>query len=246
MATNAVAVGGMIAVSKVRVTRYLKRANGEYFIPRGLIARIAKQNNIHEVTGQSPDAPMLAEPIGDDPSQWPDVTERRMQAFQGYIAPLQFEGVPEKVSEGSTLDRMTAKMNAMKENRGKKTDENGNDISKHKSKLDKSRQEAEEEAQEIRADAEKELRKKPEKRDKIEKDMKKELAKLQEDAEDDNDKYLKKSGKGGKKMERKVKKFMFIVVQNLDDYMRQQEQAQAAQQGGSGAAPGQGNSRIPH
>ena len=91
IATNAVAVGGMVAVSRVRIKRYLERANAEYFIPRGLVARIAKQNNIHEITGQSPDAPMLidANTSGSDPTKAPDVIERRMAAFGNSIAPLQ-------------------------------------------------------------------------------------------------------------------------------------------------------------
>lgn len=225
MATNVVAVGGMVAVSRVRISRYLKRANEEYFVPRGLVARIAKQNTIHEITGQSPDAPVLSQPSG-DPAHLPDVIDRRMEAFQGSVAPLEYNGVPPMQQEQSALDKATAKMNAMKANRGSKKDAQGNTISKHQAKLNESRAERDEEAAKIHRKAEKEMAKKPKDAPKIEKKMNKELRKLDEDAQSDEEEYLEKSGKGGEKVDKKVRRLMFIAVQNLDDYMRQQAQAQ--------------------
>ena len=218
----------MVTVSRVRISRYLKRANAEFFVPRGLVARIVKQNNVHELTGQSPDAPMLIDlaATGVDPSTSPDIIERRMQAFGNTIAPLEHEDLPAKQQEQSTLDRMTAKMNAMKANRGSKTAADGTKVSKEQAKLEKARKEREEEAAELRQKAEKKIAKKPKDTHKVQKDLEKDLAKLGEDAQSDEEKYAEKSGKGGKKMEKKMKRLMFIGVQSLEEYTRQQEQQQ--------------------
>ena len=218
IATNAVAAGGMVAVSRVRISRYLKRANAEYFVPRGLIARIAKQGTIHEVTGQSPDAPMLVDNdiFGPDVSNAPGIVGRRMQAFQGHVAFVQYDEIPAGKKKGSTLDRLTAKMNAMKASRGKKKDAQGDVVTKEQAKLQEERAKAQEEEEEIRRKAEKKMAKKPEDRAKIQRNMDKDLANVKEDMQSDEEEYLEKSGKGGEKVERKLKRLLFVTVTNID------------------------------
>jgi len=217
----------MIGVARVRIARYLKRANEEYFVPRKLIATIAKQKTIHEITGQDADAPMLS----DSDSSQIDAIQRRMEAFNGTIADLQLESLPEPGREDGAIDRMSAKMNAMKTNRAAKKDEKKKQeaedgtVSKHEKKLAKERRKRYKEECKIRKEADKEIRKNPEKAEKEEKKMQKELRKLQKEDDSDLDEYLEKTGKGGKKVEKKMKRLMFIVVQNLDDYMAQKKAA---------------------
>lgn len=219
IATNAVAVGGMVAVSRVRISRYLNRANAEYFVPRGLTARITKGSIIHQVTGQPEDAPILSDSnmLGSDVSGTPDIISRRMQAFHGYIALLQYNELPLQRDESSTLDRLTTKMNAMKANRGKKKNAQGNDVSKHQAKLQESQAERQEEEQKIRSKAENKMARKPKDRAKIDKEMEKDLRKLRKDAQSDEEEYLEKSGKGGKKVDKKLQRLLFVTVCNVGD-----------------------------
>lgn len=218
----------MVAVARVRITRYLKRANAEYFVPRGLVARIVNQNNVHELTGQSADASMLGDPDAMNFGLFgaPDIIERRMQAFGNTIAPLQYDNLPAKQKEDSALDRMTAKMNARKDNRGKGKTVNGNKIPKELAKLEEARTKREAEAVKLRWKAEQEITKKPKDRHKVQKDLEKELAKLEKDAQSDEEKYAEKLGKGGGKAEKKVKRLIYIGVQDLSVYMQQQKQQQ--------------------
>lgn len=60
MGTSVAAGAGSYAVARVRITRYLERANTEYFHPRGLLASIAKQNTLPQLIHQSENAPLLA------------------------------------------------------------------------------------------------------------------------------------------------------------------------------------------
>jgi hypothetical protein len=225
-ATNVVATGGMVDVARVRIARYLKRANAEYFVPRGLVARIVNQSNVHELTGQPPDAPLLidTEAVAVDASRSPGIIERRMRAFGSTIAPLQYDNLPAKQKEDSPLDRVAAKMNSRKANRGMKKTNDGNKVPKELAKLEESRMKREEEAVKLRRKAEKEMAKKPQNRDKVLTDLDKDLAKLEEEALSDEEEYAEKSGKGGKKVNGKLKKLKFIGVQDLAMYLRQQSQ----------------------
>ena len=91
MGIQAAATAGMFAVGRVRITRYLERVNKEYFVPRGLQARIAKQNSLPDIIGQSPNAPLLAPiPFTSDQAAFPSLRDRRMQALGRYVAPLQY------------------------------------------------------------------------------------------------------------------------------------------------------------
>lgn len=214
-------------MGKVRITRYLKRANVEYFAPRGLVVRIAKEANIQEITRQPSDASLLGNTSSLEPglSMSLDVIDRRMQAFGDYVAPLQYDNLAAPQQEKHQIDKLAAKMNALKASRNNKQNAIGEDISKHQMKSNESRAEREAEAREIRERAERKIARKPRKAEKIERRMQKSLAELDEDAASDEDKHRKKSGKGGEKAGKKMSRLMFIVVQDLDVYMRQQPQA---------------------
>ena len=108
---QAAAAGGMYAVARIRITRYLERVNKEYFMPRGLLARIAKQNSLPQILGQPPDAPLLAPiPLTSDQTVFPSLRDRRMQALGRYVAPIQYLGSSNVSEEGNLLDKLSAKM----------------------------------------------------------------------------------------------------------------------------------------
>ena len=102
-----------MAVARVRITRYLERVNKEYFVPRGLQARIAKQTSLPQILGQPPDAPLLApSPPVADGSGFPSLRDRRMQALSQHIAPIQYKSDSELSEQGNWLDKVSAKMTA--------------------------------------------------------------------------------------------------------------------------------------
>lgn len=118
MGVHAAAIGGMVTVARVRIHKYLETVNKEYFNPRGLQARIAKQQIIAEITHQPVEYPLLAQPnyvqsTGYGPPQNPtDLRDRRLDALKGFIAPLKFRDLPPSKVEHNMLDRLSAKMAA--------------------------------------------------------------------------------------------------------------------------------------
>ena len=211
MGTSALSVAGMVAVARVRIKQYLTHVNKAYFMPRGLCARIAKQNSLPQWIGQSPDAPLLAPlPQGPDPASFPSIRDRRMAALRGYVADdLQFDGLPpheEGKGESNFLDKMSAKMVARKQHKAEEK------------MYERHLKEQEEEAKERRK-MEKEVAK-IEKKGKGTTKAEKEISKAREE-------YRDKTGEAGKKEIKAARKFLFVVVQDLKTAGEQVKQAGA-------------------
>lgn len=119
LGTSVAAGAGSYATARVRITRYLERANKEYFAPRGLLARIAKQNVLPQIVGQREDAPLLA-PLprhannGNIAVTPPSLRDRRLQALGSHIARIEFCDLPAPQEEHNMLDKLSAKMAARK------------------------------------------------------------------------------------------------------------------------------------
>ena len=203
MGTNAAAIGGMVAVARIRITRYLERVNKEYFVPRGLQARIAKQKSLPQIIGQAPNAPLLAPlPLMMGPTPFPSLRDRRMQALGNLIAPIQYESSAEVSNEGNVLDKMSAKITA------RSAEKSEAKINKHHAKAIKH----------VRKDEEKTEKKLQKavakgKHDKIAK-LEAERAEIYADIQGTNP---GSSSKGSEKEEKAAQKFMFVVIQNLQE-----------------------------
>ena len=210
MGTSALSVAGMVAVARVRIKQYLTHVNKEYFMPRGLCARIAKQNSLPQWIGQSPDAPLLAPlPQGSDPASFPSIRDRRMAALRGYVADdLQFDGLPpqEGKPEGNFLDKMSAKMVARKQHKAEEK------------MYERHLKEQEEETKERRK-MEKEVAK-AERKGRGTATAEKEISKAREE-------YRDKTGEAGQKEINAARKFLFVVVQDLKTAGEQMKQAGA-------------------
>ena len=203
MGTSAVATGGMMAVARVRITRYLERVNKEYFVPRGLQARIAKQSSLPQILGQPSDAPLLAPlPPVTDGSSFPSLRDRRMQALSSCVAPIQYQGNSELSEEGNWLDKVSSKMTAHTAQRSE-------------AKMNKKHMKAMKDERKEETKLEEDLHKA------ISKGKHSEVAKLEAHLEQ---MHLGSPGnvagisdKASAKEEKAAKKFMFIIVQNLQE-----------------------------
>ena len=208
LGTSVAAGAGTYAVTRVRITRYLERANKEYFAPRGLIARIAKQKTLPQIVGQSENAPLLAAlpryGNGTDGSvtTLPSLRERRLQALGSHVARIEYCDLPAPQEESNMLDKLSGKMAARK---AKKQEEKMvEDVLKNQ----------EEEAKE-RGKLVKEERKIGHKMEKARaKGKRKDQVKLEEELVEAREEYEKKVGEGGEKELKAAKKFLFVVVQN--------------------------------
>lgn len=190
-----------MAVARVRITRYLERVNKEYFVPRGLQARIAKQNSLPQILGQPPDAPLLAPfPPVTDGCAFPSLRDRRMQALTHYIAPIQYRSNSELSEQGNWLDKVSARMTARS-------------AQKNEAKMNKDHVKAMKGGRKEEANVE----------DKIQKAMSKgkesKVAKLEARRahihSGSTSSEVDISDKGSTKEARAARKFMFVVVQNL-------------------------------
>ena len=218
LGTSAAAGAATYATARVRITRYLERANKDYFVPRGLVVRIAKQNILPGIVGQSEDAPLLA-PLprhrdgnldggdGAGPTHLPSLRDRRLQALGSLIAPIEFHDLPPQQAEHNVLDRLSAKMAARKTRKQEEkivedSFKNEEDAAKEKKKLIK-------EEGKIRKEMEKVRRKEHGKK------QREELEKLEKELEKERRKYGEKAGEGGRKEEKKAGKFLWVVVMDL-------------------------------
>lgn len=213
LGTSVAAGAGTYAVARVRITRYLERANKEYFAPRGLSARIAKQNVLPQIVRQSENAPLLA-PLprhgngtdGSITTALPSLRDRRLQALGSHVARIEFCDLPAAQEESNLLDKMAAKMAARK---AKKLEE----------KIVEDGMKGREEEGKERGKLMKEERKIGHKMEKARaKGDRKDQAKLEEELVEAREDYEKKVGKGGEGGEKELKaarKFLFVVVQNV-------------------------------
>ncbi|KAL8788685.1 MAG: hypothetical protein Q9195_007186 [Heterodermia aff. obscurata] len=212
LGVSALSVGGNIATARVRIARYLARANKDYFEPRGLHARIAKQNVIPEITRQPANAPMLANFEGVDPGNAPPLRERRLMALGDSIARLEFVGLGAPKKEGNMLDKLSAKMLAHKTER--KQHKSDKDVHKERKKIQEEMEKLDEEARKAEREANKKMRKNPEKADRK---YREEMTKIDEKRREEQDKYREKVSDGGKDEDKSARKFLWIVVQDLQD-----------------------------
>ena len=126
MGVQAVAIGGIVTVARVRIHKYLEAVNKEYFHPRGLQARLAKQQIIPEITHQQIDSPLLAPPAyvqstGYGPPRNPtDLRDRRIGALKDFIAPLELHDLPPSKVEHNLLDRLSATMAARQQQKAER------------------------------------------------------------------------------------------------------------------------------
>ena len=217
MGTSAAAVGGQVAVAKVRVGKYLERTNKDYFEPRGLHARIAKQPLLPQITGIPPEAPLLAPipPQLDNPSHLPSLRDRRMQAMGDRIAYVEYRDLPAQHEEHSMLDKFSAKMLAHKAQRSERK------MMKHHTKGREDEAKEREKLMEEEAKIQRKMYKEhsPKKRASLEHDLAKARAEYQEKTG---------GGQGGKDEIKGAKKFLYVVIQ---DSKTAQAQAQAQAHG---------------
>ena len=203
----------MVATSRVRITRYLKRVNQEYFVPRGLVARIAKQGTLSQITQQREDAPLMA-PRDDDAPHPYGLRDRRLKAMSGYIAPLQFVELTPLNEERNFIDELSSKMVARKAQKQEAKMVKGH--GKGKEKAIEENQKLDNETQKIISKAQKKMTKSPRKRQSIEFKMQEELAKIDKDRRKIDNEFHEKAGDGCKNETKAAKKFLWIAIGNLD------------------------------
>ena len=210
-------------MARVRIAKYLDLANRDFFTPRGLHATIAKQGVLSQITGQPEGAPLLAplpQNVPGDPTMYPSIRDRRVQAMQRYIAPLEFQNATDVHHEGNMLDKLSAKMVQRQANKSqKKMIENHakgqEEESKEREKLEEEEEKLRKEERKVNEKAEKELRKHPDEQAKIEKERSKDMAKINEDRSKAHADYTEKAHPETKDADRDAKKFMWIAILKL-------------------------------
>lgn len=231
--TSIAAGAGSYAVARVRITRYLERANKDYFIPRGLLARIAKQNTLPQIVRQSETAPLLAPlPNVVNAAQMPTLRDRRLQALGTHVAHIEYQDLPAQHEQGNMLDQLSAKMQARK---AKKQEEKAVEhSSKYREDADKEMQDLRKEEAKLQKEMDKVIRKERGAK------QREEVAKIEEKRMEAREKFQKKVGDvdgrggGGGKEDKAARKFMFVVVMD----------ARAAQAGAGVEMQQQGNAAL--
>lgn len=112
-AVGLVAGIGSAAVSAGRSAAFMKKVNAAYFEPRGLKASIKKDRDLNVMLGRNPDDATTGTTAGATvvPSMTAEavtLSERRLLALQGQIAPLSFE-VPPRAQQQNVMDKLAAK-----------------------------------------------------------------------------------------------------------------------------------------
>lgn len=205
LGTSAAAGAGTYAVARVRITRYLERANREYFAPRGLLARIAKQDVLAQIFGNPENAPLLA-PLpmhADDnhgPAHPPSLRDRRLQALGSHVARIEFCDLPAPKEEQNVLDKLSAKMAARK-------------MRKQEEKIVEESMKSQEEESKERGKLMKEEAKIRQKMEKARSKGSGSQAKLEKELLEVRDEYEEKAGGGGEKELKAARKFLFVVIQ---------------------------------
>jgi len=197
MGTSAISTAGNIAVARTRVTRYLERVNELYFHPRGLQARIAKQNVLQGIVHEPQGAPLLAPfPPTISYEAFLSLRDRRLQALGSHIAPLHFEASSDVSTESNMLDKVSAKMTAFTAQRSenkiakKQMKHHGKDM-KENAKIQEKMQKATRKGDMSKATH-------------LEAEM---------HGQDMQQGY---HGKGAQKEQRSASKFLFVVIQSLE------------------------------
>ena len=216
--TSALAVGGMFAMARYRMGRYLKRVNQAYFFPRGLYATVAKQKNLSQLTGLPDNLPLLAPPqllpgTGTGMAGTvPRLRDRRLEAMGQHVAVIQYEDSPRNREE-NILDRWTSRSS---ERQSRKSE---------KRTLKKSMKD---QPKAIKREAKLERKVAKEKRkgdvEKVAK-LERKLGRHQEIREEQG--MTMNETSNSSKEEKLASKFLFVVVGQLTDEMRERLQKQA-------------------
>jgi hypothetical protein len=194
MVGNAISLSAKLgtgAVSKGRSVMFLKKANSEFFAPRGLKVELATSNALKAKLGMNPNAELVS---ALEDSAGLGVQQRRMRALERYISPLTFD-VPPPNEQTNNFERMsawqvqrqlqTSEKKALKDREKAIQKDGSND-----------------ESSKAQKDLNKELAKIEKERSKIEKDFEKGGRKGGKDAE----KALRKREKEIQKLDREVEK----------------------------------------
>lgn len=236
---QAIAKLGNVAVMKTRGSKFMKKANSDFFNPRGLKVELATSDAVKARVGLNPSASLTA-PIGQ--SGGLSSVERKMAGLSGFVEPLTFN-VPPPNAPTNKLDQLSAKQQAMKlRKQDKKVDKDrakyfkkGDEIN---SEMSKKARELERELQKLDLEREKEERKRDKelrnvydkereeskRRDeeaKVEKDFEKETRKLDKEYQKLHEKYDEEVRKGEEdkskedKEGEKAQKIQWILVESL-------------------------------
>jgi hypothetical protein len=194
MVGNAISLSAKLgtgAVSKGRSVMFLKKANSEFFAPRGLKVELATSNALKAKLGMNPNAELVS---ALEDSAGLGVQQRRMRALERYISPLTFD-VPPPNEQTNNFERMSAwqVQRQLQTSEKKALEDREKAIQKDGSN---------DESSKAQKDLNKELAKIEKERSKIEKDFEKGGRKGGKDAE----KALRKREKEIQKLDREVEK----------------------------------------
>ena len=231
MVGNAISLSAKVstgAVSKGRVAMFLKKANSDFFGPRGLKVGLATSNALKAKLSMDPDAELvsaLEDSIG------MDVQQRRMRALERYISPLTFD-VPPPNEQTNSLERMSAwQVQRQLQASGKKAlkdrekvmrkDGSSEEISKAQkdfnkemAKIEKDRSKAEKEFEKDSKKGGKDVEKAVRRREKQLQKLDRELEKVYEGFEKENRKKKKDVAKEDKEIEQ-ANKVLWMLVEDL-------------------------------
>ena len=219
---------GTGVMSKGRSAMFLKKANTDFFAPRGLKVQLATSKALKATLGMDPDAELVSTL---EDSSGMDVQQRRMRALERYVSPLTFD-VPPPNEQTNSLERMSAwqvqrqlqtSENKALKDRGKAIQKIGSNdegskaqkefnkemakIEKERSKIDK---ECEKDSRKGRKDAEKAVRKREKEMQKLDR----EVEKAYEEFENENRKEKKDVTKEDKEIEQ-ANKVLWILIEDL-------------------------------
>lgn len=202
------------AVAKARIARYIERANKEYFNPRGLRVRIAKQNFLPQRLQVGEQQLLVPFVLPSNSTQKPiapqPLRERRLAAMRGMVADLQFDGLPAERREKTMLDKIAAKglqrkmrradaktyKRSMKDIKSihKVSIKTMEDAQKHGSGFEKEMGKLQAELAKVNLEADEDIRKAKKDKDvrKVEEKRQKDIKKVTEDMEKEKRKAMKK------------------------------------------------------
>lgn len=207
-AVSAASIAGMYATAKVRIGKYVTRANAEYFNPRGLRVRIAKQATLPARIANQPDQQLVIPAIQPRVALGPGagdeypttLRDRRLAALRGQIADLSTGNLPPERRQKNALDQLAAKqLQKQMAKKEEKERENALDSSSSDSDFSptgesKEMRKLQREMQKVNLKAEKEKIKAKKDKDvrKAEEDRVKDLRKIEEDMAKEERKMAKK------------------------------------------------------
>lgn len=217
---------GTAGVSKGRSTIFLKKANSDFFAPRGLKVEVATAKALKAKLGLDPEANLVSA-LGE--SEGLNVQQRRLRALEGYISPLTFD-VPPPNEQTNALEKMgawqvkrqleTSEKKALKDRKkAEKKGGNGEKMPKAQKEFEKEIAKIEKDRNKARREYEKELKKSS--AEKAEKELQKEMRKLDKEVEKAERVIRKETVKDRKDMQKEDKeveqanKVLWMLIEDL-------------------------------